>query len=433
MAAITPAEFKLLADYIYQISGIYLEAEKKYLLETRLGPLLAAYQCASYRELYDLAQRDGGDRSLKKEIINAISTNETLFFRDQKPFELLKHKIIPDLIDRRRPGSGGRTKIRIWSAACSTGQEVYSIIISLFEVLGSLNEYDFYILGTDIADEAIGKASYGSYSKFEIERGLPKKVLQRYFQPVANGWRIKDEIRSLAVFKKFNLMEPYTHLGTFDIIFCRNVAIYFADQDKRRLFQKLARTLAPDGYLIIGGSESLTGIAPQFVARHYLQGIFYQLQGAADPPAAGDRKRPAAAGAAAGPSRRRPPAKPSSTAGKAGKRRPTAADRPPPPSPPAARPENDSPPAGSEAGRCEPSSPPATAGGEEAGGFLARLDRTPPGSTPLLAELQGGRQPATPLVLGAQGGRQPGPSLLAELARRADETAAAGDEPEPDS
>jgi len=283
MAKITAEEIKVLAQYIYNISGIYLDQDKGYLLETRLNPLLSAHHCDSFMALYHKARADASHR-LDKEVVNAISTNETLFFRDSKPFELLKNKIIPDLVDHRSAAGGPRKiKLRIWSAACSTGQEVYSIAISLLETLGNLADYDITLLGTDISDEAVAKASYGLYGKFEIERGLPKKTLQRYFTPAAGGWRVKDEIRSLAVFKKFNLMDSYAGLGSFDIIFCRNVAIYFTNADKRKLFQKLAQVLVSDGCLIIGGSESLGGIAPQFKARNYLQGAYYQLQGTEEP------------------------------------------------------------------------------------------------------------------------------------------------------
>ncbi len=295
MAKITAEEIKLLAQYIYNISGIYLDQDKGYLLETRLNPLLSAHHCDSFMALYHKARADSS-HSLDKEVVNAISTNETLFFRDTKPFELLKNKIIPDLVDcRSAAGGAGKIKLRIWSAACSTGQEVYSIAISLLETLGDLADYDITLLGTDISDEAVAKASYGLYGKFEIERGLPKKTLQRYFTPAAGGWRIKDEIRSLAVFKKFNLMDSYAGLGSFDIIFCRNVAIYFTDADKRKLFQKLAQVLVSDGCLIIGGSESLGSIAPQFIARNYLRGVYYQLKGA-EKSAAKTRKLTAAEG-----------------------------------------------------------------------------------------------------------------------------------------
>jgi chemotaxis protein methyltransferase CheR len=170
--------------------------------------------------------------------------------------------------------------IRIWSAACSTGQEVYSIAIALREALGNLNNFQISILGTDISDEAVTRASYGKYNKFEIERGLPAQTLNRYFTLMGDGWKIKDEIRAMAVFKKFNLMKPFTGLGRFDVVFCRNVAIYFTPMDKKLVFEKIAGVLEPDGSLVIGSTESLTGVTEAFEPRRYMRAIFYQPAGA---------------------------------------------------------------------------------------------------------------------------------------------------------
>jgi len=286
MTAITADEISTLTKYVYSLCGVALDSSKAYLLEARFKPLLSKYGLRSYMELY---QRAVADRSgeMEKEIVSAITTNETLFFRDNSPFEVFKHKIIPDIIDARSKTYPGKsTPIRIWSAACSTGQEVYSIAICLLEVLGRIDRYDITILGTDISDEAIAKASYGKYTKFEIERGLPESVLQRYFNPTGDGWRIKDEIRSMAVFKKFNLMKPFTGLGRFDVVFCRNVAIYFTPQDKRAVFEKIATVLEPDGALIIGSTESLSGVTSVFEPRRYLRAVYYQLAGATPRPVA---------------------------------------------------------------------------------------------------------------------------------------------------
>jgi len=278
MLKITPEELKLLTKYIHDISGIYLDASKKYLLETRLSPIAEELGCRSFRELYDRARRDARKR-IEHRIIDAISTNETLFFRDNGPFELLRHKILPELIDRRAPKSRMmKTNIRIWSAACSTGQEVYSIAIVLRELLSDLSKYQIKLLGTDISDAAIAQASLGKYNKFEIERGLPRDKLQKYFIPMGGFWKIKDEIRAMATFRKLNLMLPFAGLGKFDIIFCRNVAIYFTLEDRKKLFNKLADVLEPDGYLIIGATESLTGLCPRFVPKRHLRSIFYQLR-----------------------------------------------------------------------------------------------------------------------------------------------------------
>lgn len=219
MIKITPSEIKNVAQYIYDISGIHLDKSKAYLFETRLSSIAEEHGCKSYTELYQQAKRDPR-KTIERKIINAISTNETLFFRDKNPFELLKHKILPEVIDARAPRSPGmKTNIRIWSAAASTGQELYSIAITVKELIRNDPSYNFTLLGTDISDDAIAQASYGKYNKFEIERGLDQKTLRQYFTLFGNTWKIKDEIRAMVNFRKFNLMGPFIGLGKFDIIF----------------------------------------------------------------------------------------------------------------------------------------------------------------------------------------------------------------------
>ena len=276
---ITAEEVQLFSKYVYNVSGISIDASKAYLLETRLGKLLEKNKCDSYTAFYHLLKKDTG-KTLEGLVINAITTNETLFFRDSNPFELLKHKIIPEVIDNRsKKGTTGLPiPIRIWSAACSTGQEVISIAITLKELGIDLNNYNIKLLGTDLSDAAIKQASYGAYNKFEIERGLPRERLQRYFISSGESWKIKDEIRSMATFKKINLMEPFGSLGKFDIILCRNVAIYFTLEDRKKLFDRIAESLEPDGFLIIGSTESLTGVCPRFIPKRHLKSIFYQLK-----------------------------------------------------------------------------------------------------------------------------------------------------------
>ncbi len=273
---IKPDEIQLLANYVHDISGIHIEASKAYLIETRLGRILESENCGSYSEFYQKVKMDAS-KSLEKKVIDAITTNETLFFRDGNPFELLRHKILPEIIDRRS-ATKSLLPIRIWSAACSTGQEIFSIAIVLKELFGVNPAYNIKLLGTDLSDAAIKQASYGSYNKFEIERGLPRDRLHLYFTPDGANWKIKDAIRSMASFQKFNLMHPFSGLGKFDIIFCRNVAIYFTLEDRKKLFAKIADALEPDGYLIIGSTESLTGVCPRFVPKRHLKSIFYQLR-----------------------------------------------------------------------------------------------------------------------------------------------------------
>jgi chemotaxis protein methyltransferase CheR len=279
MQKITPNEFKVFAKYILDISGIALDVGKEYLIETRLNPILDKHNCKSFSELYTKAKLDQS-KNLEKQIIDAISTNETYFFRDISPFELLQHKIIPDLIDKRTAASQGKRpiQIRIWSAASSTGQEIYSIAIVLKELALKSPQYDIKLLGTDISNDAIARASYGRYNKFEVARGLTPSRLEKYFNKDGKDyWKIKDEIRAVAGFKKINLMEPFSGVGQFDIIFCRNVAIYFTSEDKQKLYEKIAGALAPDGYLVIGSTESLSNETTLFAPQQYLKSFFYQL------------------------------------------------------------------------------------------------------------------------------------------------------------
>lgn len=283
MTTITADEFSVLSKYIYALCGVALDSTKTYLIETRLKSMMQQYACSSYMDLHAKAKADRS-RNMEKEIVNAITTNETLFFRDASPFEVFKHKILPDLIDARSKSAPGRPiPIRIWSAACSTGQEVYSIAIALREALGNLGNFQISILGTDISDDAVTKASYGKYNKFEIERGLAPQTLNKYFTLMGDGWKIKDEIRAMAVFKKFNLMKPFVGIGRFDVVFCRNVAIYFTPADKKSVFEKIATVLEPDGSLIIGSTESLTGVTGMFEPKRYMRSIFYQPVAGATP------------------------------------------------------------------------------------------------------------------------------------------------------
>lgn len=279
MVKITSEEINVITKYIYNISGISLDEKKAYLLESRLNGIIQKRKLSSFIELYRLSSADRS-KTLEREIIDAITTNETLFFRDKSPFEMFQYKIMPDLIDKRSVRSSGSLPlpIRIWSAACSTGQEVYSLAIILKELLTDTARYNIKILGTDISDDAIARASYGKYNKFEIERGLSDNLLRKYFSQNGDSWKINDNIRAMALFQKINLMQPLTGLGRFDVIFCRNVAIYFCLEDRKKLFEKITTVLAPDGYLIVGSTESLSGISPNFEPKRHLRSVFYQLK-----------------------------------------------------------------------------------------------------------------------------------------------------------
>ncbi len=278
MIKITPPEFALFTEYILDISGIALTKGKEYLVETRLNPLAEELECTSYTELYKKAKSDF-KKEIEKKIIDAISTNETYFFRDKTPFELLQFRIIPDLIDKRsKVKSQLRPNIRLWSAASSTGQEIYSIAMALHEINVTPKDYNIKLLGTDISDAAIAKASYGKYNKFEIARGLDQKRLNKYFIRDKDSWKIKDELRAMVQFKKLNLMKPFIGLGKFDIVLCRNVMIYFTSEDRKKIYNNIAKVLEPDGCLLIGSTESLANDTDLFIPKRYLKSVFYQLK-----------------------------------------------------------------------------------------------------------------------------------------------------------
>ena len=273
MIRLLPEEQLPVSRYIHSVCGVTLDATKAYLIEGRLGRLVEEAGCASFSQFIGRARNEPA-RALERRVVDAITTNETLFFRDNSPFDLLRYKIVPELMDRRRtPGN----RLRIWSAACSTGQEVYSIAIVLKELLGDPDRYGVRLLGTDISNDAVVRASKASYSSVEMARGLPDDVRNRYFMQRGDTWHIRDEIRAMASFRRLNLLEDFSSLGRFDIIFCRNVAIYFNDAGRRSLFSRLERALEPGGYLIIGAMESLNGVSRQFESKRHLRSVYYQL------------------------------------------------------------------------------------------------------------------------------------------------------------
>ena len=279
MIKIQAEETRALSQYVYTLCGVHLDETKGYLLESRLAPLLQENSCRTFSELHMKARSDT-TKTIPRKIVDAVTTGETSFFRDTSPFDLFQFKLLPELIDRRKAMTPPKMPItlRIWSAACSSGQEVYTTAILLKETLGNLGKYNIHLLGTDVSDEAVRRASYGFFSASEVDRGLTPERRHRYFQPSQGGWKIQDELRSIVSVKKLNLMEDFSALGRFDLIFCRNVAIYFTEADKIRLFSRLGNALAADGALLIGSTESLTGLAPQFEPMRYMRSVYYRLK-----------------------------------------------------------------------------------------------------------------------------------------------------------
>jgi chemotaxis protein methyltransferase CheR len=255
--SITPEEYKYICQLIHQRSGIELQDDRQYLVENRLEPIAKKLGFTTLSEMISKTRNARVDDPTSRAIVDAMTTNESLFFRDGYPFELLKNKIIPELMKARQ----ATKKIRIWSAACSTGQEPYSIVMAYLDTFIHLPEWQLEIVATDLSDNVLAKAREGFFSQFEVQRGLTDVHLKKYFSPAANGWKVNDSVKKYIQFSNANLIDPNLNFGTFDIIFCRNVLIYFNGETKGMVFKTLSRSLAPDGYLILGGAESPMGIS----------------------------------------------------------------------------------------------------------------------------------------------------------------------------
>lgn len=277
MTPVSTQDLQIWSNYIKSVCGNHIDGNKAYLVENRLFPLMQETKSTSWLELYSKVKSDLTG-TLKRKVINAITTNETSFFRDSITFELLQYKIMPDLFDaRQKQYSNGEIPIRIWSAACSTGQELYSTAIIISEMLEGKRQFDVRLLGTDISDNVIAKASCAKFNQLEIERGMPQAKLDKFFIKDGNLWKIRDEIRAMATFKLLNLLEPYYFPYKFDLILCRNVAIYFTEEDKKKLYSRLADALAKDGFLIIGSTESIGDLCPKLKPFRYVRSVYYQL------------------------------------------------------------------------------------------------------------------------------------------------------------
>jgi chemotaxis protein methyltransferase CheR len=249
--AISSHDFKFLQDTLIRIASIRLENEKKDLAETRLGRMCAKEGIPSIADFFTKLRSDKMG-SLERKLIEAMTTHETYFFRDIHPFDAIKTKIIPELMANRKK----ERTLRLWSAACSTGQEAYSLAMLIQESFPELVSWKVEILGTDLCAETITKAETGFYSGFETARGLPEAFQSRYFEIQEKGWRLRQNIRNKVYFRKMNLLENWPLVGRYDIICLRNVLIYFDDPDKKKILKQLSHFLQPDGYLILGTSET---------------------------------------------------------------------------------------------------------------------------------------------------------------------------------
>jgi chemotaxis protein methyltransferase CheR len=252
-------DYQFLANLMLQHSGLSLGTGKEYLLEARLIPVAQSWGLAGISDLTRELRK--GDERLRSAVIEAMTTNETLFFRDKTPFDELREKLLPPILAARQ----SLKHLRVWSAAASTGQELYSLAMLIRDSFPDVaRSWRIEIVGTDISAQALARAQTGIYTQFEVQRGLPIQLLMRHFKQVPEGWKISDELRPWIQFKKLNLLDPFQFLGQFDVIFCRNVLIYFENDLKRNILDRMARQLAHDGCLILGAAESVIGVTDAF-------------------------------------------------------------------------------------------------------------------------------------------------------------------------
>ena len=254
----TPLDYEFLRKLLKDRSGLDLSADKQYLVESRLVPLARKAGLPGIPDL--VAKMKGGAEALTVEVVEAMTTNETFFYRDKIPFDHLRETILPMLQQSR----ASRKTLRIWSAACSTGQEPYSIAMLLKEKAAALAGWRIEIVATDLSQEVLEKSKAGIYSQFEVQRGLPIQLLVKYFTQIGELWQISSELRGMVQHKQLNLLQDFSHLGKFDVIFCRNVLIYFDQDTKINIFDRMAKIIEPDGMLMLGAAESVVGITDAF-------------------------------------------------------------------------------------------------------------------------------------------------------------------------
>jgi chemotaxis protein methyltransferase CheR len=256
---VTPLDYDYLRKLVKERSGLVLSADKQYLVESRLLPVARKCGLAGLSEVVQKLKGPSA-QALAIEVVEAMMTNESFFFRDKLPFEHFRETIIPALMAAR----ASQRRIRIWCAAASTGQEPYSLAMCLKEMAPQIAGWRFDILATDLSIEVLEKAKAGVYSQFEVQRGLPIQMLIKYFTQIGETWQIAPELRAMVQFRPFNLLNDFAGLGMFDVVFCRNVLIYFDQPTKIGMLDRVARSLERDGYLALGAAETVVGLTDSF-------------------------------------------------------------------------------------------------------------------------------------------------------------------------
>jgi len=280
----TPQEFNYLREFLHSQSGLDLAEDKRYLVEARLNPIARRAGIADLSALV-AALRTTPDAKLKSAVVEAMTTNESSFFRDRTPFDHFRNTIVPNFLESR----ANRREIKVWCAAASTGQEPYSLAMTTRED-ARLNAWRLDVLATDIAETVMDRGKAGVYSQFEVQRGMPAQLLIKYFSQDGDMWELDPAIRRMIRWQKLNLLSSFSGIGRFDIVFCRNVLIYFDRPTKTDVLARIADVLEPDGYLVLGAAETVVGLSDRFEAEPNCRGLYRPV------PASGVRKPDAAGG-----------------------------------------------------------------------------------------------------------------------------------------
>lgn len=272
-STIRPDNYRFLQDYIYRQSGIVLDADKHYLLEARLLPVAKKRQLETVNDLCALLRATPGAADpLRRDVVEAMTTHETLFFRDLPQYEGLRNNVLPELIEQRKLTK----RLRFWSAASSSGQEAYSLAMMLLEM--GLEGWDIQITGTDLSEQILERARQGRFLQIEVNRGLPVAMLLKHFVRQGLDWQLKDEVRRMVTFRRFDLREDMRTLGPFDVVLCRNVLIYFDQATKKRILEQIRGTLHRGGYLLLGGAETTLSIVDCYQRTQFGPAVFYKVQ-----------------------------------------------------------------------------------------------------------------------------------------------------------
>jgi chemotaxis protein methyltransferase CheR len=265
---VTPPDYEYLRKLLKDHSGLDLSADKQYLIESRLLPLCRKAGLPGIDEL--VQKMKGGSAAIITQVVEAMTTNETFFFRDKVPFDHFRNSIMPEILRAR----ASRKSIRIWCAAGSTGQEPYSLAMCLKEMSAALIGWRIEIIATDLSQEVLEKSRAAIYSQFEVQRGLPIQLLVKYFTQTGELWQINADIRAMVQHRQLNLLHDFSQIGVFDVIFCRNVLIYFDQDTKINIFNRLAKVTEPDGFLVLGAAETVVGLTDVYKPYPERRGLY---------------------------------------------------------------------------------------------------------------------------------------------------------------